>query len=137
MAFGPKETTTGGKALKFYSSLRLDVRRIASLKKQEVHVGNRIVVKVVKNKLAPPFKKAEVDLLFHKGICEKLDLLDAALQYGIIKKSGAWFSYEGSKISQGRDQAHAYLIDKPEEAQKIRAAVMDAIKVEQEQFDKA
>ena len=105
MPFSPKETTSGGKALKFYASIRLDVRRVASLKKNDVHVGNRIKVKVVKNKVAPPFKVVELDLLFNEGISAELDLLDAAIHYGIIEKAGSWLSFEGNKIAQGREQA--------------------------------
>lgn len=104
MAFANKETTTGGNALKFYSSLRLEVRKIESLKKDDLNFGNRVSVKVVKNKMAPPFKKAIVDLIFNEGISKELDLLDCALQNGIIKQSGSWFSYENAKIGQGRDQ---------------------------------
>ncbi|MFI5332800.1 MAG: recombinase RecA [Candidatus Babeliales bacterium] len=109
MPFAPKETTTGGNALKFYASLRLDVRKIGSLKKGDVHFGNRVAVKVVKNKVAAPFKRVELDLLFNEGISKELDLLDAALHYGVIMASGSWFSYEGAKIAQGRDQALSYL----------------------------
>ncbi len=109
LPFAPKETTTGGKALKFYASLRIDVRRVASLKKNETHVGNRVAVKIVKNKVAPPFKKVEVDLIFSEGISKELDLLDAALHYNVISKSGAWFSYKDEKIGQGREQALHYL----------------------------
>lgn len=105
MPFADKETTTGGKALKFYASLRLDVRRVASLKKNDIHFGNRIAVKIAKNKVAPPFRRVEVDLLFTEGISHELDLLDAAIHYGVMQKSGAWISYEGNKIGQGRDQA--------------------------------
>ncbi len=109
MPFANKETTTGGNALKFYASVRLDVRRVASLKKNEHHFGNRVSVKVVKNKVAPPFKRVEVDLLFDQGISKELDLLDASLHYNVVEKSGAWFSFEGAKIAQGRDQALHYL----------------------------
>ena len=109
LPFAPKETTTGGRALKFYASLRVDIRRVASLKKNEVHIGNRISVKMVKNKMAPPFKKVEVDLIFSEGISKELDLLDAALDCDVIAKSGAWFSYKGEKIGQGREQALHYL----------------------------
>jgi len=137
MGYGPKETTTGGKALKFYASVRLDVRRIASLKKNDVHIGNRVVVKVAKNKVAPPFKKAEVDLLFNRGICQELDLLDAALQYDLIKKSGAWFSYEGEKIGHGREQVYAYLVKNPEKSVVLRQAVLEAIKLQEEQYRNA
>jgi recombination protein RecA len=109
MAFAPKETTTGGKALKFYASVRIDVRRIASLKKNEVQIGNRVKVKIVKNKVAPPFKEIEVDLIFGEGICRELDLLDAAILFNVIEKAGAWLSYKGKNFAQGRDQALQHL----------------------------
>jgi len=112
LPFASKETTTGGKALKFYASLRLDVRRVAGLKKNDLQIGNRVAVKVVKNKVAPPFKRVEVDLLFNEGISKELDLLDAALHFEVIQKSGAWFSYKDAKIAQGRDQALQYLREK-------------------------
>lgn len=105
MAFGPKETTSGGKALKFYASLRLDIRRIASLKKNDHHFGNRVAIKIVKNKVAPPFQRVEVDLLFNEGISKELDLLDMAIRSNVVQKSGSWLSFNGSKIAQGRDQA--------------------------------
>lgn len=105
LSFGPKETTTGGNALKFYASIRLDVRRIASLKRGEDHFGNRVCVKVVKNKIAAPFKKVELDLLFNQGISPELDLLDAALHYQVVEQSGSWFSYGSRKVAQGREQA--------------------------------
>lgn len=127
MAFANKETTSGGNALKFYSSLRLDVRRIASLKKNDHHFGNRVRVKVVKNKMAPPFKKVELDLLFNEGISRELDLLDAALHYGVIKQSGAWFSFEENKIAQGREQALVFLKSNKEIAQTIFANVQEVI----------
>lgn len=104
LAFGPKETTTGGNALKFYASVRLDVRRIASLKKNDDHFGNRVAIKVVKNKVAAPFKKTEVDLLFNQGISKHLDVLDMALAHNIVEQSGSWFAFEGEKIGQGREQ---------------------------------
>lgn len=109
MPFANKETTTGGNALKFYASLRIDVRKVASLKKNDVLIGNRVRVKVVKNKMAPPFKQVELDLLFNEGISRELDLLDAALHFGIIKQSGSWFSSGEAKIAQGREQALALL----------------------------
>lgn len=105
MPFASKEITTGGNALKFYASIRLDVRRIASLKNNDVQIGNRVLVKVVKNKVAPPFKSVELDLLFNEGISKELDLLDAALHFKVLVQSGAWISFEGSNIAQGRDQA--------------------------------
>jgi recombination protein RecA len=113
MPFANKETTTGGNALKFYASLRLDVRRVASLKKNDVHFGNRVAIKVVKNKMAPPFKRVEVDLIYGKGIVRELDVLDAALTYQVVQQSGAWFSYQGEKFAQGREQALAYLSAEP------------------------
>ncbi len=112
MPFASKETTTGGKALKFYASLRLDVRRVASLKKNDEHIGNRVAIKVVKNKVAPPFKSVEVDLLFGEGISKELDLLDAALMHNVITKAGAWFAFKEEKIGQGRDQVLASLKEK-------------------------
>jgi len=123
MPFAPKETTTGGNALKFYASLRLEVRRVASLKKDEKHFGNRIAVKIVKNKVAAPFKRVELDLLFTEGISHELDILDAALGNNIITQSGSWFAFEGEKIAQGRDQALEYLKDHPAETEKIEKAI--------------
>lgn len=130
MAFAPKETTTGGNALKFYSSVRLDVRRIASLKKGDVAFGNRIRIKVVKNKIAPPFKQVEIDLIFGEGISKELDLLDAAIHYKIIIQSGSWFSCDNVKIAQGREQVLQYL-KAPEVFAKIYKMVINAINVEQ------
>jgi recombination protein RecA len=103
MPFGDHETTTGGNALKFYASLRLDIRRVATLKKNDKPFGNRIAVKVVKNKVAPPFKRVEVDLIFGEGISQELDLLDAAISYNIIQQSGAWFTCGSEKLAQGRE----------------------------------
>ena len=105
MAYGPKETTSGGNALKFYASVRLDIRRIASLKRNDEHFGNRICVKVVKNKVAAPFKKAEVDLIFNKGVSRELDLLDMAIQAKVVEQAGSWFSFNNEKLAQGREQA--------------------------------
>ena len=112
--FGNPETTTGGRALKFYSSVRLDVRRIESLKQSGVVIGNRTRVMVVKNKVAPPFKEAEFDIMFGEGISAVGDILDLAAENGIINKSGAWYAYEGNKIGQGRENAKQYLRDNPE-----------------------
>jgi len=112
--FGNPETTTGGRALKFYSSVRLDVRRIETLKQGGEVIGNRVRVKVVKNKIAPPFKEAEFDIMFGKGISREGDILDLAAKDNIIEKSGAWFAYGGSKIGQGRENAKQYLADNPD-----------------------
>ena len=122
--FGNPETTTGGRALKFYSSVRLDVRRIESIKQGGEVIGNRTRVKVVKNKIAPPFKEAEFDIMFGEGISTIGDILDLAADNGIINKSGAWYAYEGNKIGQGRENAKQYLKDNPavcdEVEQKVR-----------------
>ena len=111
--FGSPETTTGGRALKFYSSVRLDVRRTESLKQAGEVVGNHVRVKVVKNKVAPPFKEAEFDIMFGQGISKEGDLLDLAAQANIISKSGAWYAYEGDKIGQGRENAKTYIRENP------------------------
>ena len=112
--FGSPETTTGGRALKFYSSVRLDVRRIETLKDGTDMVGNRTRIKVVKNKVAPPFKQAEFDIMYGKGISREGSLLDMAVDMNIVKKSGAWFTYEGEQLGQGRENAKSYLSANPE-----------------------
>lgn len=127
MPFANKETTTGGNALKFYASLRIDVRRIASLKRAEAHVGNRVAIKVVKNKVAPPFKVAELDLIFGLGICAEHDLLDAALQYGVFEQSGAWISFDGEKFAQGRDAALTVFKQQPDTAAAVRVRVKEKL----------
>jgi len=130
MAFANKETTSGGKALKFYASLRIDVRRIASLKKNDQHIGNRLLIKVVKNKVAPPFKSVELDLLFGQGISRELDLLDASLHYGVIKQAGSWFSFEDKKFAQGREQALNYLKENSDFSELIVAKINEEIKAQ-------
>lgn len=127
MPMAPKETTTGGKALKFYASVRIEVRRIGSLKQQDVHIGNRVQIKVAKNKVAPPFKTAEVDLLFNEGICKELDLLDVAIEKEVVVQSGSWFSFEGAKIAQGREQVLHYLKANKEVADRIEGKVLDLL----------
>ena len=135
--FGNPETTTGGRALKFYSTIRLDVRRIEALKQGGEVVGNRTRVKVVKNKIAPPFKEAEFDIMFGKGISREGDILDLAVAVNIVNKSGAWFAYEGNKIGQGRENAKAFLADHPEICdeieQKVRAHYIVDVKPQEEE----
>jgi len=123
--FGNPETTTGGRALKFYASVRLDVRRIESLKQSGEVMGNRTRVKVVKNKIAPPFKEAEFDIMFGEGISAVGDILDLAANENIVIKSGAWYAYDGSKIGQGRENAKQYLKDNPEVCKEIEAKVRE------------
>ncbi|MBD5551700.1 MAG: recombinase RecA [Lachnospiraceae bacterium] len=121
--FGNPETTTGGRALKFYSSVRLDVRRIESLKQAGEVIGNRTRVKVVKNKIAPPFKEAEFDIMFGEGISRVGDILDIAASIDVVNKSGAWYAYEGNKIGQGRENAKQYLKDNPAVCEEINQKV--------------
>lgn len=123
--FGNPETTTGGRALKFYASIRLDVRRIETLKQGGEIVGNRAKVKVVKNKVAPPFKEAEFDIMFGKGISKEGDILDLAANCGIVSKSGAWYAYNGDKIGQGRENAKLTLLNNPELMEEIEKAVRE------------
>ncbi len=123
--FGNPETTTGGRALKFYSSVRLDVRRIESLKQGGEVIGNRTRVKVVKNKIAPPFKEAEFDIMFGEGISTVGDILDLAADNGIINKSGAWYAYNGDKIGQGRENAKQYLKDNPDVCREVEQKVRE------------
>jgi recombination protein RecA len=128
--FGNPETTSGGNALKFYASVRLDIRRIGQIKAGEDIIGNRVRVKVVKNKIAPPFRKAEFDIMYNEGISHSGDVLDLAVEKGIVGKSGAWFDYGGAKIAQGREAAKQYLTDNPaameEIAEKVREAYASA-----------
>lgn len=121
--FGNPETTTGGRALKFYASVRMDVRRIETLKQSGEMIGNRTRVKIVKNKIAPPFKEAEFDIMFGKGISKEGDILDLAVKENIVEKSGAWFAYDGSKIGQGRENAKQYLLSHPAICEEIEAQV--------------
>ncbi len=123
--FGNPETTTGGRALKFYSSIRLDVRRIESLKQGGEVIGNRTRIKVVKNKIAPPFKEAEFDIMFGKGISKVGDILDLAADIDVINKSGAWYAYEGEKIGQGRENAKIFLADNPAICDEIEEKVRE------------
>ena len=124
--FGNPETTTGGRALKFYSSIRLDVRRIETLKAGGEVIGNRTRIKVVKNKVAPPFKEAQFDIMFGRGISREGDILDLAVEKNVIEKSGAWFAYEGEKIGQGRENAKGYLSAHPEVMEEVDRKVREA-----------
>ena len=126
--FGNPETTTGGNALKFYASVRLDIRRQSQIKDGDVASGNHVKVKVVKNKVAPPFRTAEFDIMFGEGISRIGELIDIAVEKNIIKKSGSWFSYNDSKIGQGRDTVKQVLSDNPELADEIEAQVRESLK---------
>ena len=123
--FGNPETTTGGRALKFYASVRMDVRRIETLKQAGEMIGNRTRIKVVKNKIAPPFKEAEFDIMFGQGISKEGDILDLASNLGIINKSGAWYAYNGEKIGQGRENAKQFLKDNPQICAEAEAKVRE------------
>ena len=125
--FGNPETTTGGNALKFYASVRLDVRRIGQIKEGENISGNRTKVKVVKNKIAPPFRVAEFDIMYNEGISRTGDVLDLAVANEIVGKAGAWFDYDGSKIGQGREATKKYLKENPEVMAKIEKQVRDKV----------
>jgi recombination protein RecA len=125
--FGSPETTTGGKALKFYASVRLDVRRIETLKDGGEAVGNRTRVKVVKNKVAPPFKQAEFDILYGKGVSREGSLIDMGVEQGILRKSGAWYTYEGDQLGQGKENARKFLRDNPDVANEIEKRIKDKL----------
>jgi len=126
VSFGNPETTTGGNALKFYSSIRLDIRRIETIKEGQDAIGSRVRVKVVKNKVAPPFKQAEFDIYFNEGISKMGELVDLGVEKSIIEKAGAWYSYNGSRIGQGRENAREYLKANPDTAKEIEAKILDA-----------
>jgi len=127
MGYGTPETTTGGNALKFYASVRVDVRRIATLKQGENQIGNRVKAKVVKNKVAPPFRIAEFDIMFGEGISKEGEIIDYGVKLDIIDKSGAWFSYKETKLGQGRENAKQTLKDNPELAAQIEAEIKEAL----------
>lgn len=131
--FGSPETTTGGRALKFYSSVRLDVRRIETLKDGSEMVGNRTRVKVVKNKVAPPFKQAEFDILYGQGISREGGLIDLGVDNGIIRKAGAWFTYDGEQLGQGKENARNYLKNNPEVADEIERRILSQLGIGAEQ----
>ena len=119
--FGNPETTTGGNALKFYASVRLDIRRIGAIKDRETVVGNQTRVKVVKNKMAPPFREVEFDIMYGEGISKTGELIDLGVNAGMVEKSGAWFSYDGQRIGQGRENAKAFLKENPDRGRRHRA----------------
>jgi recombination protein RecA len=121
--FGNPETTTGGNALKFYASIRLDIRRASQIKEGEEITGNRTKVKVVKNKVAPPFRKAEFDIMYGEGISLTGEIIDLGVEHQIIKKSGSWFSYEDTKLGQGRDAVKQVLLDNPELQEELQAKI--------------
>jgi recombination protein RecA len=125
--FGNPETTTGGRALKFYSSIRVDIRRIAAIKEGDQVVGSRTRVKIVKNKMAPPFREAEFDMMYGEGISREGNVLDLAVEHGIVEKSGTWFSYRDQRIGQGRDNARKYLRENPKVTAEIETAVRSAV----------
>ncbi len=131
--FGNPETTTGGRALKFYASVRMDVRKIETLKQSGEMVGNRTRIKIVKNKIAPPFKEAEFDIMFGKGISRSGDVLDLAVSIDVVKKSGSWYAYEGNKIGQGRENAKTYLEANPEIMEKIEKKVREHYSLEEDE----
>jgi len=126
--FGNPETTTGGNALKFYASVRLDIRRMAQIKDGEEAIGNRVKVKVVKNKVAPPFRSAEFDIVFGEGISKNGEIIDMGVELGIVQKSGSWFSYNNDKLGQGRDAVKQLLTDNPELANEIETKIREKIK---------
>jgi len=125
--FGNPETTTGGNALKFYSSIRIDIRRATQLKDGEEVIGNRVKVKVVKNKVAPPFRKAEFDIMYGEGISKVGEIIDLGVDLNILKKSGSWFSYGETKLGQGRDAIKALLLDNPELMEELEAKIKNAL----------
>jgi recombination protein RecA len=126
--FGNPETTTGGNALKFYSSVRLDIRKVSQIKDGENINGNRVKVKVVKNKVAPPFKKAEFDILYGEGISLTGEIIDLGVETGVIKKAGSWFSYNDTKLGQGRDALKRLLDENPELSEELFDKIMEALK---------
>ncbi|HAC79658.1 MAG TPA: recombinase RecA, partial [Deltaproteobacteria bacterium] len=123
--FGNPETTTGGNALKFYSSVRMDIRRIGAIKQGDEVVGSRTKVKIVKNKVAPPFREAEFDILYGKGISRQGEILDLGVDAGVVEKSGSWYSYDGDRIGQGRENAKEFLRENHEIAAKIEAVIRE------------
>jgi recombination protein RecA len=134
--FGSPETTTGGKALKFYASIRIDVRRIETLKEGTVPVGNRTRAKIVKNKMAPPFKQAEFDIIYGLGISREGSLIDIGVDQGFVKKSGAWFTYDGDQLGQGKENARKFLRDNPDLANELERQILEKLGIGQAPEDK-
>ena len=124
--FGSPETTTGGNALKFYSSVRVDIRRIGAIKEREQIIGNQTRVKIVKNKVAPPFKTIEFDIMYGKGISKKGEIIDLGVEAGIVEKSGTWYSYEGERMGQGRENAKVFLEENPDISNQIELAIRES-----------
>jgi recombination protein RecA len=134
--YGSPEVTTGGRALKFYASMRIDVRKVETIKSGDLMLGNRTRAKIVKNKVAPPFKQAEFDIMYGEGISKVGDLLDFATASGIVNKAGSWYSYSGDRIGQGRENAKGFLTEHPDIASKIETQVFDRLKQERESSSK-
>jgi recombination protein RecA len=140
--FGNPETTTGGTALKFYSSVRLDIRRISSIKEGEDVTGSRTRVRVVKNKVAPPFKSAEFDIVYGKGISREGELIDLGVEHNLVEKSGTWFSYKNERLGQGRENAKQFLMDNPDISRKIEGELREKlslkpVKTEEKELEEA
>lgn len=126
IGFGSGETTTGGNALKFYATMRIDIRRIGAIKEGDSHVGNRTRVKIAKNKLAPPFRMCEFDILYGRGVCPAGELIDLGVKHGVVEKSGAWLAFDGERLGQGKERARTALLEAPDRLARLRAAVMAA-----------
>jgi recombination protein RecA len=133
--FGSPETTPGGRALKFYATVRIDIRRIEAIKSGTDNIGNRVRVKIAKNKVAPPFRLAEFDIMFGDGISREGSLLDVAVEEGIVKKAGAWYTYDGDQLGQGREKAKEFLRDNPEIAVQLHDQVLRAVGVVVDETD--
>ena len=127
--YGNPETTTGGRALKFYATIRIDIRRAEAIKDAGETIGNTCKVKIVKNKVSPPFKTCDIDIIYGKGVCKEAEILDKAVELAIVKRSGAWYEYEGTKIAQGRESAKAYLVDFPDKCAEILEKIKTAPKI--------
>ena len=136
VVYGNPEVTTGGRALKFYASMRFDVRRVETIKQGDQMLGNRVKVKIVKNKVAPPFKQAEFDIMYGEGISKIGDIMDCAVEKDIIDKAGSWYSFEGNRIGQGRENVKKYLSENPDILSKVEGLLLDTISREKEEAEK-